>query len=97
MVIRGRGPSLAGPGVTQPLDDPSLILFDRNGMKINENDDFGSLPAPDQAELATLGLTPTDSREAAIVVTLPADQYTVHLFGKDGATGVGLVEIYATQ
>ena len=88
---------MAGPGVTRPLNDPFLTLFDKNGTVIASNDNFGSLPAADQAELALLGLTPNDLREAAILVTLPADQYTVHLFGKDGATGVGLVEVYATQ
>jgi len=97
LAIRGIGPSMAGPGVIRPLNDPSLTLFDKNGTVIASNDNFGSLPAADQAELALLGLTPNDLREAAILVTLPADQYTVHLFGKDGATGVGLVEVYATQ
>lgn len=94
VAIRGRGPSLAGPGVTQPLEDPTLTLFDRNGTAITSNDDFGS--SPEQVmELESLGLDPEDPREAAIVITLPADRYTVHLSGENGGTGVGQIEIYA--
>ena len=37
---------------------------------------------------------PTDNREAAIVATLPAGNYTAILRGKNNTTGVALVEAY---
>jgi hypothetical protein len=39
-------------------------------------------------------LAPNDNREAVIVTTLTPGSYTALLTGKDGTTGVGLVEIY---
>jgi hypothetical protein len=39
-------------------------------------------------------LNPTDSRESAIIASLPAGNYTAIVRGKNGTTGVGLVEAY---
>ncbi len=40
------------------------------------------------------GLAPTVAAESAIYAALPAGNYTAVVSGKDGTTGVGLVEIY---
>src|SRR5204862_4479381 len=47
-----------------------------------------------QAEIEATGLPPTSDLESAILVTLPPGAYTAILAGKNGATGVGLVEVY---
>jgi len=39
-------------------------------------------------------LAPTNDLESAIVATLPPANYTAVLVGKNGTTGVGLVEMY---
>ena len=48
----------------------------------------GDLPA---------NLQPTEDLESAIIVSLPAGAYTAIVAGKDGVTGVGLVEVYNLQ
>jgi len=54
------------------------------------NDDWRS----NQAEVEATGIPPSDDRESAIVATLRAGNYTAIVNGKNGATGVGLVEVY---
>ena len=41
-----------------------------------------------------LGLAPTQPQEAAIFANLPAGAFTAIVAGKNGGTGVGMVEIY---
>jgi hypothetical protein len=43
------------------------------------------------------GISPTDDFKAAIIMTLPAGAYTAIVSGKNGGTGVGLVEVYNLQ
>jgi len=84
VVIRGLGPSLGQLGVPDFLADPVL-----EGLNDNWQDD------PDQAaQLMKLGLAPINPLESAIVETLPPGAHTAILSGKNGGTGVGLVEVY---
>ncbi|MDQ6656555.1 MAG: DUF4394 domain-containing protein, partial [Verrucomicrobiota bacterium] len=83
VVIRAIGPSLAASGITNPLLDPVLTLFDSNGMQIATNDDFGS--SPDVAELSATGLAPLMPAESAIIRTLAPGRYTAQVTGKNGA------------
>ena len=91
VIVRGIGPSLGGVG--GPLADPTLELRAGDGTLIASNDDWRS---DHQAEIEATGLQPTNDLESAIVATLPADgaSYTAVLQGKNGATGVGLIEAY---
>ena len=45
-------------------------------------------------EIIDTTVPPTDPRESAIVSTLAAGAYTAIVQGKNGGTGVGLVEAY---
>ncbi len=65
------------------------ILRDAGGVQLAFNDDFAETQ---EAEIAATGLTPTDSRESAIVATLAPGRYTAILRGK--TNGIGLVEVY---
>jgi hypothetical protein len=47
-----------------------------------------------QAEITGAGLAPSDDREAALIATLPAGNYTAIVSGKNGGTGVALAEVY---
>jgi phospholipase/lecithinase/hemolysin len=91
VVLRGIGPSLIEKGVTGALANPTIELFDQTKASIASNDDWQETQ---QAEIFATGLAPTNQLEAAIVQTLAPGNYTVLLNGKDGGTGVGLVEIY---
>jgi uncharacterized repeat protein (TIGR03803 family) len=93
VVARGIGPSLGGAGITDALADPSLQLRDINGTLIVGNDDWQDEPSQ-AALLVSLGLAPSNSKESGIVAILDPSAYTVILKGQNGATGVGLAEIY---
>ncbi|MGI8436359.1 MAG: Calx-beta domain-containing protein, partial [Chthoniobacterales bacterium] len=92
VAVRGLGPSLTQLGVVGALQDPTLELHDGNGSLIAFDDDFGTDPSTDQQTLSDNSLTPTDSREAAIVADLTPGHYTAVLRGK--TNGIGEVEVY---
>jgi len=93
VVVRAVGPSLAQFGIKNFLTDPTLALFDSNGTVISSNDDWKDDEA--QAHLIKLiGLAPSNDRESALAITLPPGRYTAVVAGKNGVTGVGVVEIY---
>jgi hypothetical protein len=91
VVVRALGPSLLQLGVSDALVDPTLDLRDANGTLVASNDNWADTQ---EAEIAGSGLAPSDSREAAIEQTLSAGNYTATVSGKNGSSGVGLVEIY---
>src|SRR5438132_9811395 len=94
IVLRAIGPSLGSAGIVNPLQDPVIQLFDVNGALIAQNDNWHD--ATPTAIKATL-LPPTDDREAGIVVSLDPGNYTAIVSGKNGTTGVALVEAYRLQ
>jgi hypothetical protein len=93
IVIRGLGPSLASSGVPNTLQNPTLELHNGDGTLLFTNNDWQDNPS-NAAEVAAAGLAPSDSREAAISVTLPPGAYSAILAGLGNTTGNGLVEIY---
>lgn len=92
-VARAIGPSLNvnGAPVEGRLQDTTLEVRNGNGDLLIENDDWRSSQG---AEIESTGLAPADERESAAVGTLGAGGYTAIVRGKDGSTGIGLVEIY---
>ena len=94
IVVRAIGPTLGSFGITQPLQDPTLEVRDSNGGLISFNNDWqDNTPTAVKAAL----LQPQDSRESAVVLSLPAGNYTAIVRGKNGTTGVALVEAYRLQ
>ena len=92
VVIRALGPSLASAGISTPLSDPMLTVYDSNGTAIASNDNWqDDRSAPD---IIQNGLAPTDPAESATILHLPAGAYTTIVSGSGGTTGVGLVEIF---
>lgn len=94
VLIRGLGPSLPVSGA---LQDPLLELHDGNGNTLVTNDNWEQ--ASNASDIQASGIAPSDSHEAAILISIPASNagYTVVLRGVDSATGIGLVELYAIQ
>ena len=93
VIIRGMGPSLQGVGVT--LSDPTLELHQGDAI-IATNDNWKTKPdgSSQQAEIEATTIPPTNDLESALVATLTPGPYTAILAGKNGGTGVGLVEVY---
>ena len=97
IVLRALGPSLSFGGQPLPgrLSNPSLTLFNSSGAMLVSNDDW--MNGPGRQALIGFSLAPTDPLEAALVVTLPPGAYTALARGIDGATGIGLVELFDVQ
>ncbi|MEO6567751.1 MAG: hypothetical protein ABIO94_03230 [Opitutaceae bacterium] len=96
VVVRAIGPSLGNSGITNPLSNPTLELFDGNGLSVGFNDNWQD-DASQALELQNLSIAPTAAAESAIVTTLPPGAYTAVVAGQAGATGVGLIEVYDVQ
>jgi hypothetical protein len=93
VVVRGIGPSLAEFGLSPVLDDPTLELRDSNGALLVANDNWQDDPVS-AAQLTARGLAPTNATESGIQVSQFPGAFTAILAGKNGGTGIGLVEIY---
>lgn len=94
VVVRGIGPSIQTlvPG-GNVLADPTLELHDGNGALLIANDNWQDDPAS-AAQLSARGLALNNPLESGIFASLPAGAFTAILAGKNGGTGVGLIEIY---
>jgi hypothetical protein len=93
VILRAIGPSMQSGNTPVPgrLDDPVLELRASDGHVIQTNDSWRSAQ---EQQIMQSGLAPTDNREAAIIASLPAGQYTAIISGANNASGIGLVEIY---
>ena len=94
VVVRAIGPSLADAGVANPLADPTLDLHDANGVIIRSDDNWRD---SQESLIQSAGLAPTNDAESAIIRSLTPGSYTAAVRGKDGGTGVALVEVYNLQ
>jgi outer membrane protein assembly factor BamB/subtilisin family serine protease len=95
LLIRGIGPGLAAYGVTGVLADPKLEIY-RHGVLVQRNDDWGGDATLTAAfgKVAAFPLNDPNSKDAALLITLPPDSYTAQVSGVGDTTGVGLVEVY---
>lgn len=94
VLLRGIGPTLAQFNVVGALADPQLKLFNGAGLQINQNEDWGG-----SEELATAFTRagafsiPSNSKDAALLLALPAGPNTAHVTSAAG-TGIALIEAY---
>ena len=99
LLARAVGPGLAPFGVTDALADPTLTLYAAgSSTPMATNDDWADVQSIVGGEslfrrVGAFDLVP-GSRDAVIVTRLPPGAYTVKIEGKNGATGVALLEIY---
>ncbi|MGH7994723.1 MAG: beta strand repeat-containing protein [Opitutaceae bacterium] len=95
VLIRGVGPTLTNFGVIDPLSAPQLQLFDSNGNQLTSNSGWGGSAALSNvfSEVGAFSL-PSNSQDAALLVTLAPGSYTAVVTGANGATGIALIEIY---
>ena len=92
VLVRAIGPSLANVGVRNTLSDPTLELRDGNGVLLRSNDNW---KGQQQTEIEATQIAPAMDSEAAIIADLPAGLYTAIVAGKNGSSGVGLIEVYS--
>ncbi len=92
VLLRAIGPSLSEAETPVPgaLMDTVLELHQPDGSVV-VNDDWKS---DQEAEISATGTAPTDDRESAMIVTLDPGAYTAIVHGKNGGTGVAMVEAY---
>ena len=91
VVVRALGPTLTRFGVANALPDPTLSLYDGNGVLLVFNDDWRD---NQESSIAGTGLAPSDDLESAITGTLAPGSYTAVVRGYENATGNGLIEVY---
>jgi hypothetical protein len=100
VLIRGAGPVLAASGISNPLPDPSLLLYRRNSDASNDllesNSGWRGDPAivGAAASAGAFGWGTRATGDAAILATLPPGSYFVLLSGATGDTGVALAEVF---
>ena len=92
VLVRALGPSLASAGIASPLANPTLSLRDANGNIIANNDNWKD---SQQADIAATGKAPSNDHESAILALLAPGNYTAIVAGKNGTTGVALMEFYS--
>jgi hypothetical protein len=96
VAVRGIGPSLAQFGVPDVLADPTIELHDSSGALVRQNDNWQDDPSQ-ASQLSAMGLALQNPSESGMVASLSPSAYTAILAGKNGGTGLGLVEIYDTN
>jgi hypothetical protein len=92
VIIRAIGPTLSEFGVPGALADPTLELYQDNTLLFS-NDDWRN--STQQAEIESSGFAPNNDAESAIIWPLtPGENYTAVMRGKNGQTGIGVVEAF---
>jgi cyclophilin family peptidyl-prolyl cis-trans isomerase len=98
VLVRAVGPSLGALGVEGVMPDPKLELFDNDngGKKIGENDNWGGdVQIVNVADsVGAFALAGNDTKDAVLLMTLPAGAYSARLSGVGGAGGTAIVEVY---
>jgi L-ascorbate metabolism protein UlaG (beta-lactamase superfamily) len=101
LLVRGVGPRLGALGVAGVLADPKVELFLNEGGRSTlfaTNDNWSEAgTTANRAAFSAVGafdLNDASSKDAALVVTVPAGMFTAQVSGVGGVTGEALVEIY---
>jgi hypothetical protein len=90
VIVRAIGPSLGKLGVAGAMADTVLELHKSDGtIVINDN-----WRDNQEAEIIASTVPPSNDFESAIVATLDPGAYTAIVSGKNGGTGIALVEAY---
>jgi hypothetical protein len=92
VIVRALGPSLVNFGVSGVLTNPKLSIYDSTGTLIASNDNWQE--DINWIDVQKNSLSPPNEQESALVLHLPAGEYTAIESGADGGTGIGLVEVY---
>ncbi|MFL6583818.1 MAG: CAP domain-containing protein [Chthoniobacterales bacterium] len=89
VMVRGIGPSV---NLSGKLLDPTLELHDATGATIAANDNWGD--NANAQEIVATTIAPSDTHEAAILISLSPGPYTATVSGVGHTTGTAIVEVY---
>lgn len=97
VIVRAIGYSLRTQGITNPLTDPLITVYDSNQREIARNDDWFTGATPQ--EIASYHLDPPNSIESALLLSLQPGEYTAIVSGfvnadENTPPGIGLFELY---
>ncbi len=100
VLVRAIGPTLGSFGVSDVLADPQLTLF-AGASTVGGNDNWSTSGNADElaavaSQVGAFAL-PRGSRDAALLVSLPAGSYTVSVSGVAATTGTAIVELYVVR
>ena len=74
------------------LNDTTLEVYNSSGQLLASNDNWKDTQ---QVEIEATGIAPSHPLESALIATLNGNaSYTAIVRGKNGAAGIGLVEVY---
>ncbi len=97
MLVRAVGPTLRSFGVSTALADPVLTLYSGSAV-VATNDRWSDGTAAAAVAAAAVRVNAfalgNGSEDAALLITVAPGAYTAAVRGKDGTTGVALLEIY---
>jgi hypothetical protein len=97
MLIRGVGPTLSTFGLSGTLADPRITLMS-GSTAVASNDDWGTNANPSQITAIATAIQAfpliDGSKDAVLLVDLPAGTYTVPTTGAAAGTGLAIVELY---
>lgn len=99
VLVLGKGPSLGAFGLQGTLSDPQLSLpnmgqFNDNWATIDDDSGSGQV-VEEELSGNYSGFGPANYLESALWPTFaPASANTIILSGANGATGIGLIELY---
>ena len=91
VIVRALGPTLSNLGVSGALADPTITIVNSNNVVVASNDNWRNTQ---ETEIAASGFAPPNDLESAIIATLASGSYTAVVTGKNGGTGIGLVDVY---
>ncbi len=94
VLVQAQGPELAAAGLSNVLADPVLTVIDSDGAELIVNDDWEDSQKQQITDL--LGGNPSlapGSLSSIAVITLEPGSYTAKVEGKDGDTGIAIVEV----
>ena len=100
VLIRAVGPTLADHGVNGELASTTIDLVDGQQNTVATNAGWNTLPGGAQDDLRAaaeaVGAFPLreGSRDAALLLRLPAGLYTMIVRGQNSSTGIALAEVY---
>lgn len=93
IVLRALGPSLSSSGIQQIAGNPRLVVH-KEGTAIAGNLDWNEDSRAAELNEKYPTLTPTNDKEAALLLTLLPGAYTLQGINEDGTEGVVLLEAF---
>ena len=98
LLVRAVGPALTGFGVVGAVNSPVLSVLDSSGRVVASNTGWSTSSNASAIINATAGVGAfgfaDGSADSALLITLDPGSYTLQVAGRNGSTGVALIEAY---